>query len=35
MWAAGEPRGSQYMNVNWIGPRNNQGRIGGRKSASI
>jgi len=20
MWAAGEPRGSQYMNVNWIGP---------------
>src|SRR5690242_2812797 len=20
MWAAGEPRGGQYMNVNWIGP---------------
>lgn len=20
MWAAGEPRGPQYMNVNWIGP---------------
>ncbi len=20
MWAAGEPRGAQYMNVNWIGP---------------
>jgi alkylation response protein AidB-like acyl-CoA dehydrogenase len=20
LWAAGEPRGSQYMNVNWIGP---------------
>jgi alkylation response protein AidB-like acyl-CoA dehydrogenase len=20
MWAIGEPRGSQYMNVNWIGP---------------
>ena len=20
MWAQGEPRGSQYMNVNWIGP---------------
>ncbi len=20
MWACGEPRGSQYMNVNWIGP---------------
>ncbi|MDX1733308.1 MAG: acyl-CoA dehydrogenase family protein [Halioglobus sp.] len=20
MWAVGEPRGSQYMNVNWIGP---------------
>jgi alkylation response protein AidB-like acyl-CoA dehydrogenase len=20
MWARGEPRGSQYMNVNWIGP---------------
>lgn len=20
MWAAGEPRGSQYLNVNWIGP---------------
>ena len=20
MWASGEPRGSQYMNVNWIGP---------------
>lgn len=20
MWALGEPRGSQYMNVNWIGP---------------
>jgi alkylation response protein AidB-like acyl-CoA dehydrogenase len=20
MWAAGEPRGGQYMNVNWVGP---------------
>src|SRR5688572_27726546 len=20
LWAAGEPRGPQYMNVNWIGP---------------
>ncbi|HEX7759163.1 MAG TPA: acyl-CoA dehydrogenase family protein [Caulobacteraceae bacterium] len=20
MWAAGEPRGAQYMNVNWVGP---------------
>lgn len=20
MWAAGEPRGAQYMNINWIGP---------------
>ena len=20
MWSAGEPRGAQYMNVNWIGP---------------
>ncbi len=20
MWAAGEPRGAQYMNVNWLGP---------------
>lgn len=20
MWAAGEPRGGQYMNINWIGP---------------
>ena len=20
MWAANEPRGAQYMNVNWIGP---------------
>src|SRR3984885_5776283 len=20
MWEAGEPRGGQYMNVNWIGP---------------
>src|SRR5262249_15117045 len=20
MWAAGEPRGPQYMNVNWVGP---------------
>ncbi|MET0580273.1 MAG: acyl-CoA dehydrogenase family protein, partial [Ilumatobacteraceae bacterium] len=20
MWSIGEPRGSQYMNVNWIGP---------------
>src|SRR5580765_4688472 len=20
MWAVGEPRGGQYMNVNWIGP---------------
>ena len=20
MWAAGEPRGAQYLNVNWIGP---------------
>src|SRR5690349_10888335 len=20
LWANGEPRGSQYMNVNWIGP---------------
>jgi alkylation response protein AidB-like acyl-CoA dehydrogenase len=20
LWSAGEPRGSQYMNVNWIGP---------------
>ena len=20
MWTAGEPRGAQYMNVNWIGP---------------
>ena len=20
MWAIGEPRGAQYMNVNWIGP---------------
>ena len=20
MWIAGEPRGGQYMNVNWIGP---------------
>ncbi|HEY6131205.1 MAG TPA: acyl-CoA dehydrogenase family protein, partial [Halioglobus sp.] len=20
LWAIGEPRGSQYMNVNWIGP---------------
>ena len=20
LWSAGEPRGSQYMNVNWVGP---------------
>src|SRR5215470_20245795 len=24
LWGAGEPRGPQYMNVNWIGPAINQ-----------
>ncbi len=32
MWAAGEPRGPQYMNVNWIGPTLMQVGTGEQKS---
>ena len=33
MWAAGEPRGGQYMNVNWIGPNVDEVRNSGTAGA--
>ncbi len=33
MWEAGEPRGGQYMNVNWIGPT--MMRFGSRSSNNV